>query len=65
MLLEEKKSIKIIIKYITTCIILHNFLIAKNYKGNKYFDTENDCISNIDTNNELNCPVNDARNKNE
>ena len=41
-------------------VILHNFLIAENDKRNAFFEEDDDCMSNIDANNELNCPVNDA-----
>ena len=54
-----------IIRYITCCVILHNFLIAENDEENTYFFEDDDCASEIDADNELNCPANDATNEDE
>ena len=62
-LTEDEKSMVQIIKCIACCVILHNFLIAENDEGNTYFYEEDDCASDIDADNELNCPSNDASNK--
>ena len=54
-----------IIKQISVCVILHNFLIPENDESNTYFCEEDDCTSKIDAYNELNFPVNDATDENE
>ena len=62
---EDKESIEKIIKYILCAVILHNFLIAENDEGNVFFEEDDDCVSGIDTDNKLNCPVNDATDEQE
>ena len=62
---EGQKSMEKTIKHITCCVILHNFLIAENDEGNNYFNEDDDCVSEIDADNELNCPANDATNEDE
>ena len=57
-LTEEMESMEKIIKRITACVISHNFLIASNDVGNSYFYNDNNCISEIDADDELNCPAN-------
>ena len=54
-----------IIRHITACVILHNFLIAENDDGNNLFAEEDGYTSDIDADNELNCPVNDATDEQE
>ena len=54
-----------IIRCIACCVILHNFLMAENDEVNTYFYEDDDCVSEIDADNELNCPVNDATNEDE
>jgi hypothetical protein len=56
MRLTGKKSFKKILRVVTVCIILHNFLV-----GNREDDLDEvrDDLSEIDANNELNCPVAD------
>lgn len=56
---------KRIIRRIATCLILHHFLIANNDEGYKHYYQDHDDASNIDADNELNRPVNDASNENE
>ena len=46
------------------CINIHNLLIAENNKGNTYFHDDNNCVSEIDADNELNCPANDIIDEN-
>ena len=61
---EEKESIEKIIKYIIV-VVIDNFVISKNDESNTYFYEEDNCMSNIDADNELNFLVNDATDENE
>jgi hypothetical protein len=57
MRLTGKKSFKKILRYITVCVVLHNFLV-----GNREDELDEDCdddLSEIDADNELNHPVAD------
>jgi hypothetical protein len=56
MRLTGKKSFKKILRFVTVCIILHNFLVGKREDD---LDEAGDNLSEIDANNELNCPVAD------
>jgi hypothetical protein len=56
MRLTGKKSFKKILRYITVCIVLHNFLIGKREDD---LDEVCDDLSEIDADNELNSPVAD------
>jgi hypothetical protein len=56
MRLTGKKSFKKILRYVTVCIVLHNFLIEKREDD---LDEASDDLSDIDADNELNCPVPD------
>jgi len=62
---KNKESMEKIIKYITAAVILHNFLISENNESNYFFDEEDNCLSDIDANNGLNCPVNDESDEQE
>ena len=55
---EHPNSIRKILKHITTCIILHNFLCVHCPSDNKEFmDYDCDEFSDIDADNELNKPI--------
>jgi hypothetical protein len=54
MRLTGKRSFKKILRYVTVCVVLHNFLIGKREED---FDEVCDDLSEIDADNELNCPV--------
>ena len=56
MQLTGKKSFKKILRFVTVCVILHNFLVGKREDD---LDEAGDDLSSIDANNELNCPVAD------
>ncbi len=57
MRLTGKKSFKKILRFVTVCIILHNFLVGK--REDDLNEVGDDDLSEIDANNELNCPVAD------
>ena len=57
LLTEDTKIMIKIIKYMTSCIALHNFMIKDNDEINAYFIEEDDCASDVDSNNELDCPL--------
>jgi hypothetical protein len=57
MRLTGKKSFKKILRFVTVCIILHNFLVGK--REDDLDEVGDDDLSEIDANNELNCPVAD------
>ena len=59
-LIEEKESIEKIIKNISLCVVLHNFLIAENDECNSFFYEKDKCASDINSDNELNYIVNDS-----
>ena len=59
MRLTGKKSFKKILRYITVCVLLHNFLVGKREES--FDDACDDHLSEIDADNELNCPVADFR----
>jgi hypothetical protein len=46
-----------ILRYITVCVVLHNFLVDK--REDEMADVGNDNLSEIDANNKLKCPVAD------
>ena len=50
---EEKESMRRVIRYIATCVILHNILIGFDDE----YDPEDDEVSVIDEENELNKPI--------
>ena len=50
-----------IIKHVTIHSVIYIFLIAENDEVSTFFCEEECCVSEIDTDNELNCPVHDAR----
>ena len=62
---EEKESMTKIIRHVAVCIMLHNFLIAENDDGNNLFAEEDGHDSDVDAENESNCPVNDATDEQE
>ena len=62
---EDKESIEKIIEYVLHAVILHNFLIVKNDEGDAFFKEDNDSASDINADNELNCPINDATDEQE
>jgi hypothetical protein len=57
MRLTGKRSFKKILRYVTVCVVLHNFLVGK--REDEIDDVGDDDLSEIDANNELNCPVAD------
>ena len=59
MRLSGKKSFKKILRYITTCVVLHNFLVERREDD---IEEDWDELSEIDANNELNRPVADYMN---
>jgi hypothetical protein len=56
MRLTGKKSFKKILRYITVCVVLHNFLVGKREDDLNEADED---LSDIDADNELNSPVPD------
>jgi hypothetical protein len=58
MRLTGKKSFKKILRYISVCVVLHNFLVERR-EDEFGDDVGDDDLSEIDANNELNCPVAD------
>ena len=57
---EEKESMAKMIRCTTAYITVHNFLITKNDEGNNVFAEEYGHANDADSDNELNCPVDDA-----
>ena len=57
MRLTGKKSFKKILRYVTVCIVLHNFLVGN--REDEMDDVSDDDLSEIDADNELNQPVAD------
>jgi hypothetical protein len=57
MRLTGKKSFRKILRYITVCVILHNFLVDR--REDEIDDVGDDDLSDIDADNELNRPVED------
>ena len=56
MRLTGKRSFKKILRYISACVVLHNFLVGKREDD---LEEDWDDLSEIDANNELNHPVAD------
>jgi hypothetical protein len=57
MRLKGKRSFKKILRYVTVCVVLHNFLVER--REDEIDDVGDDDLSEIDADNELNCPVAD------
>ena len=55
MRLTGKRSFKNILRYVTVCVVLHNFLVGN--REDEMDDVGDDDLSEINADNELNCPV--------
>ena len=55
--------VKFFLDYVTICAVLNNFLLLENDEGTEVFYEDDGCTSDVDADDELNCPVNSTQSR--